>query len=567
MILSKVKIQNFKSIKDTGWVYLSQGDLINILAGQNESGKTSFLRALNFFQEGLYDSFEEQDRRMEEYPRVDCTFQLNNEEYVELKDNSNKEIADYIKKNGFNFVRGDIQKDEFSMRYSYPDDLKSLIENYNKLLLIPTVEGQDPQIDPGQFDIFTYLNNLRPEMVFYSSFTNSILPGKISYTDINNNEAVKDFEKIYNISFQELLDTAKTNDSKRTREEERIRAEAAESLNTYWNQTISGEDVQYKFSISAKPDSDINKSYITFFINQGDEPQLMVSQKSQGFQWFMGFNLRLRAHEQDLKSNGLILLIDEPGQGLHEVAQSDVKEVLEELARDSNIQIIYSTHQPILLGGENIQFSRLLLVDRTKIEGSKFKTISQLVSSNGGKDSLSPIKSALGLISINSLPAASKILITEGITEYFYLKTLLPDDIVIIPSAGVDQIPNIFAILLGWGLSAKALVDDDTQGKKVFNKTKKEFYGNQDSIDFKKALLKIDGMNGIEDLLSEDIIKNILSQYNKNYISQKNKIDNIEQVGKFIFAKTFFDTYKNNPASLDIETKTNFKQIQNFIEG
>lgn len=565
MILSKVKIQNFKSIKNTGWVHLSQGDLINILAGQNESGKTSFLRALRFFQEGAYDSFEEQDRRMEEHPRIDCTFQLTDEEYGLLKDATNKEIADYIKKNGFNFLRGDIEKDEFNMRYSYPDDLKVMVESYNNSLTTPPIEGQEPFPAPEPFNIFTYLNELRPEMVFYSSFANSILPGKISYKDIPNNQAVKDFEKIYDINFQELLDTAKTNDSKRTREEERVRAEAADSLNTYWNQVISEEEVQYKFSISAKPDSDINNSYITFFINQGDEPQLMVSQKSQGFQWFMGFNLRLRSHEQDLKSNGLILLIDEPGQGLHEVAQADVKNVLEELASESKIQIIYSTHQPILLGGEHIQFSRLLLVDRTKTDGSKFKTISQLVSSNGSKDSLSPIKSALGIVSIGSLPVSSKIIISEGITEYFYLKTFLGEDVVVIPSAGVDQIPNIFSILLGWGLYTKVLLDDDAQGKKVFNKMKKEFYGNQDSVELKASVLKIDGSVGIESFLSERIIKSILSKYSKSYIPGKNKIDNVEQVGKFIFAKTFFDTYKGNLNKLDKETKDNFKLIEDFI--
>ena len=50
MVLGKIRIQNFKSIIDTGDVYLSKGDLINVLAGQNESGKTAFLRALKFFE-------------------------------------------------------------------------------------------------------------------------------------------------------------------------------------------------------------------------------------------------------------------------------------------------------------------------------------------------------------------------------------------------------------------------------------------------------------------------------------------------------------------------------------
>jgi hypothetical protein len=156
-------------------------------------------------------------------------------------------------------------------------------------------------------------------------------------------------------------------------------------------------------------------------------------------------------------------------------------------------------------------------------------------------------------------------LIPEGITEYFYLKVLLDDDVIVIPPTGVDQVPNIFSILLGWGLHAKVFVDDDMQGKKVYNKMKKDFYGNEDSSEFKKAALKIDGFNGIEDFLSQNIITNILSKYDKLYIKEKNKIENVKQVGKFIFAKTFFDTYKNKTDLLDQETLENFNPIRNFL--
>lgn len=565
MILGKIRIQKFKSIKDSGWIYLSNTDLITILAGQNESGKTSFLRALKFFEEGKYDSFEDEDRRMEEPPRVDCTFYLTDSEYEDLKKETNKKIADYFKKNGINFLRGDIKEDNFELRYTYPEDLKKLITEFDNSKK-ENQEKDDDQVETTEkeFDIFQYFKKIKPEMVFYSSFSENILPGKITYPELAKNEAVLDFESVYNVDFQELLKPS-TKDQKRTREEERIRKEAEDSLNTYWNQVISGEVVKYSFAISLRPNTDLNSSYVNFYINQGDESQLSVSQKSQGFQWFMGFNLRLRSHEQAMSKHGLILLIDEPGQGLHEVAQEDVKAVIEELAKESNIQIIYSTHQPILLGKENIDFSRIRFADRTKKDGSKFKTISQLVSSNGSKDSLSPVKSALGLVSINNLSGKKLSVISEGITEYFYLKTIFGDKYIIFPSAGVDQVSNVFGILLGWGVNTKVVVDDDMQGKKAFNKIKKEFFGNQDSEDFKKTIKKISG-SGIEDLLSEAVIKEIMKDYGKAYSTEKSKVENVSEVGKFIFAKSFFDKYQNNLKNLDEETKNNFQEIEAFLK-
>ena len=51
MKLIGFRIQNFRSIIDTGWTYLSP-DNITGLIGQNESGKTSMLEALNSFFSG-----------------------------------------------------------------------------------------------------------------------------------------------------------------------------------------------------------------------------------------------------------------------------------------------------------------------------------------------------------------------------------------------------------------------------------------------------------------------------------------------------------------------------------
>lgn len=564
MILGKVRIQNFKSIKDTGWVHLSKTDLITILAGQNESGKTSFLRALRFFEEGAYDTFEEDDRKMGEHPRVDCTFYLTDEEYRQLVEDTNSKFAKYIKDNGFNILRGNTEKDEFQFRYSTSDEFKKLLEEINA---VPEpVEGEEGSAEnKDEFDPFDYFKDLRPQMVFYSNFLNNNLPGKALRPEISTNQAIKDFEKIYNINFEELMDPS-SSDQKRRSEERRVRREASDSLNNYWNQVIGGERAEYNYSITVTPqNSDANQSSVNFYIHQGDDVPLNFSQKSHGFQWFAGFNLRLRAHEKELEDKGLILLIDEPGQGLHEVAQQDVKNVLEELAATSKIQIVYSTHQPILLGKEQIDFSRLLLVERTAGTGSVFKTISAMVSSQGSLDALAPIRSALGMVTITDPFQHKKTLIVEGITEYYIVKAALGTDYVIVPSSGVDQIPNIFGILLAWGVPTKTLFDDDRQGTTAFNRLKKSFFNDQDSTEFQQIALKPAGRDGIETYLSESSIADVLATFGKIYDTTKSKVENVEQVGKFIFAKSFLDQF--NPENLDQETQDNFIVVKEFLEG
>ena len=436
----------------------------------------------------------------------------------------------------------------------YPEQIKKVVIDYN--------EGLDESVE--RFKPFPYFEKLRPEMIFYSSFNDNILPGKALYADVISNQAIQDFEKVYNVDFQNLMDPS-TSDQKRTKATEEIKKRAEDSLNSYWHQKISGEEADYKYRIQIVPQPDQVSSYINFYVDQGDGMPLRVSQKSQGFQWFSGFVLRLRAHESALKKSGLILLIDEPGQGLHEVAQQDVKDVIEEVSNESRIQVIYSTHQPILLGRDKVNFSRLLLVDRTNEDGSKFRTISQLVSANGAMDALAPVRSAIGMVTLTDPIKKQMSVIVEGITEYFYIKTILGDKYTVIPSAGVDQVPNIFAILYGWGINAKALVDDDLQGRKAYSKIKKEFFDDKESDDLKKTLLKVKDSTGIEELLGIEDISSVVEDFGFKYDKKKSKTDNVKAIGKFIFAKAFFDKYLDDTSSLSREARNNFKLIEDFL--
>lgn len=71
--LSAFNIQNFRSIINSGWRSLSN-DNITVLIGQNESGKTSVLEALDSFYKGeIVDDVIRSDNSL---PKVSCGFQL-----------------------------------------------------------------------------------------------------------------------------------------------------------------------------------------------------------------------------------------------------------------------------------------------------------------------------------------------------------------------------------------------------------------------------------------------------------------------------------------------------------
>ena len=77
MKLTSVRIKNFKSIKDSGEIFFS-GSLF-VLAGQNESGKSSILEALEAYETEKFDkdniNFEEEQGGNKKQ-EILCTYEI-----------------------------------------------------------------------------------------------------------------------------------------------------------------------------------------------------------------------------------------------------------------------------------------------------------------------------------------------------------------------------------------------------------------------------------------------------------------------------------------------------------
>lgn len=83
MKLKSFRIKNYRSIIDSGWCNTAN-DNITILIGQNESGKTTVLEALESFYTGkISEDILRSDLTM---PEVYCSFELNDSQYKDIVD-------------------------------------------------------------------------------------------------------------------------------------------------------------------------------------------------------------------------------------------------------------------------------------------------------------------------------------------------------------------------------------------------------------------------------------------------------------------------------------------------
>ena len=193
---------------------------------------------------------------------------------------------------------------------------------------------------------------------------------------------------------------------------------------------------------------------------------LPFSERSSGFRWFFSFLAAFSAYEDS--DTPLIILLDEPGLGLHARAQKDFLTFIDErLGRKR--QVIYSTHSPFMVQTSHLDRVRLV-EDKGKDLGSKI-TADVLATDS---DTLFPLQSALGYDIAQHLFIAPHNLIVEGTSDLTYMVTLsrhlielgregLNEAWSIVPVGGADMVPT-FVALLGHHLDVTVVVDSQKAG-------------------------------------------------------------------------------------------------------
>lgn len=183
--------------------------------------------------------------------------------------------------------------------------------------------------------------------------------------------------------------------------------------------------------------------------------------RSSGFRWFVSFIAAFAEFEED---SDVIVLLDEPGLGLHARAQDDFLRFIDDRLADKH-QVIFTTHSPFLV--DPAQLDRVRIVeDAGPDHGAKVTTTG---GASKDPDTLFPLQAALGYDIAQNLFVGPDNLVVEGLSDFTYL-TVMSDHLKsldrvgldhrwrVLPVGGASNIPT-FVALVGRALDVTVLVD------------------------------------------------------------------------------------------------------------
>lgn len=516
MKIKSIEICNHKSIGETDNKIIFDTDIIALI-GKNESGKSNVLTAIKdikFFSNALDTSFKTINRKTEnpvkiifdiefsenDFRAIDLivpkdsikfTFSLHNKKYVQMEFSGSFQQAilndtelmslrddfiqfvNKIRKENINNL--DINNNT-NLILHWLENIDSIYFHYNTKWFRENIANRTEEMK-RKFPLFNdklnmYFSKFRTIMpaVFYykeedllvnSYVLKEVLEQKLLEGDNILNKFIKALD-LTNDKFEKCITEQ---DAGRKEGYRRSFEENFEKLTDEFNNFYKSETVHTRIRFENETCS--------FFIRTGGGADLPLSERSDGLRWYFNFFIALQSAK--IQKSALVL-IDEPAIRLHINAQREVLRLFGKIA-ESGLQIIYTTHSPYMIDSNSLERVRPIIKnnDITSIHKNCYHPIDSVNISK--METLTPIIHALGCnLKFNLGPSSLRCnLVVEGITDYFYLKTMFhflgySEDMIpyLLPCAGVDNISKVVTILYGWGLEFKVLLDNDKAGQREY---------------------------------------------------------------------------------------------------
>lgn len=579
MILKKYKVENFRSVLDSGWI---DCDNVTTLVGINEAGKSNLLLALwklNPAREGKIDILHDMPvSKLSTYRKTPGDIKFITAEF-ELDDEAIKNIETEVECS----LQGDksvtvARLYDGSYIIEFPSGKP--VSTKTEKIIKEVVEGEesieeDVIVQYKDADLENAILAELPSFVYYSNYGNLsskiYLPNVIKWLkgqtvdgiDINE-EQVRTLRVLFEfvkLDPKEILELGKDpkemamlrngrNGEYQPTAEEIKKAENDKEERSILLQSASGDltkrfkewwkQGEYKFRFEADGD------YFRIWVSDGvrtDEVALEL--RSTGLQWFISFYLIFLVESQE-RHKGAILLLDEAGLTLHPLAQKDLAKFFDNLSQGN--QIINTTHSPFIVDTSNIDKCRVVYMDKDgyTVASSNLRQGSDALN----EKSIYAVHAALGLSVSDVLLQGCQAIVVEGPSDQFYLnaikgflireKLIAPEqEIVFVPSGGVKGVPGVVSMI-----SSKAddipylIIDSDKSGEDAKKRLLSGLYkGFEDRILDVKDYAEIE-KSEVEDLIPFALIK-------KGIDRLFNSLDEID----------FEDNYsKDTPVVAQIET-------------
>ncbi|MFI5260462.1 MAG: ATP-dependent endonuclease [Candidatus Paceibacteria bacterium] len=515
-------IKNYKGIEDLE-LDLARGanHKIFTLVGLNESGKTTILEALNFFQNELVSGQEHavipksKKGNFNDAVSVSAT--------LELDTDDERLIKAEAKKNGFR-VKEDALMGTVEIERRYTFSRSSFDPANSGVFWTTNILGSDKgskkvkKLEESRaFDATTDFiqRALLPPIIYYPNFLTKF-PQRI-YLQPRPNE--DDDQGFYREVLQDVLDSlgaGYTIDAHLVARIHSGQAEDKASLDVVlnkvaakitttvfktWEELFASRGKRIVIEKGVEPvatgdpaaPSRTNYPYIDIKLQEGSD-EYSISERSLGFTWFFSFLLFTEFRKDRVKDRGEILfLIDEPASNLHSTAQAKLLHTFERIVSKS--KLIYTTHShhlinPEWLEGAYIVKNKAVDYDDNGLDFDALKTditatpYKRFAAEHPDQHTyFQPILDTLDYQPSN-LELVPEIVIVEGKNDFYtfkyvhdYLLTAEQRrklDLHFYPGNGAGKNDKAIRLYVAWGRKFSVLVDGDTAGRSAKTKYEEE---------------------------------------------------------------------------------------------
>lgn len=450
MILKSFQVRRYKNVTCSGEVAIR--DDVTCLVGKNESGKSALLQALyrlNPQPTGHPESFV----GLRDYPRrhyghdrervpaacpVTATFELDDEDVhavegahgpgvlasriVTVAKSYENEFTWEIECNAKRLV--ELALDSVGLDASIAQGVDTREDLLAKLHSMKPRE-EDPErllrLRQGmdvRAGIERTMEALLPRFLYFDEY--SVMSGRVSVPRLRG--ADREDLTPGEVTTLSLMRLANVDLEEFTREEYEARKASLEAaanqltndVFSYWSQNRS-LSVEFDMDFDRSGTQSAPGPFIELRIrNHRHGVTLNFSERSQGFTWFFSF-LATLSELRDVKKS--VLLLDEPGLGLHASAQHDLLRFMDERLVPGH-QVIYSTHSPFMVATTALE--RVRTVEDRDSEGTR---VSHEFFDHSN-DTRLPLQAALCHELARFLPAGQGTLLVGEPSDQVYLTAM-----------------------------------------------------------------------------------------------------------------------------------------------
>ena len=505
MKFTEFKIKNFKGIENIT-INLDKSPNANIytLVGLNESGKTTILEAINFFNPS--------DEGSSALDLPGATIKdVNSLIPISRRDNFNDEIKiqvtlkldvdDLQKINEFTAANTNFSKVkkvdtlEYYRNYKFKD---SEFTEYN-----PTWSGFNGRLKKGNKSKYIrikddsnaklshFCHGLIPSILYFPNFLFDF-PSKIV---LETKEEQTPKEKYYIELIQDILYSLENNTNIETHLIDRIKSEEAHDKKSLdrllqlmerkvtevvfeaWNKMLKREIKDTKIAINYNIDAE-GLPFLEFDIEARDGIY-NINERSLGFRWFFTFLLftHFRPFRKDSPKN-IIFLFDEPASNLHSSAQKQLLKSFEKLGHD--IKIIYTTHSHHLINPNWLESTYVVKNEGIELEAPESNSPKKtniliepyrdfVMKHPHNTAYFQPILDVLDY-SPSNLENVPNCVFLEGKNDYYtltYFNEVIFNnkyELNLAPSTGSGNLDTLISLYIGWGKEFIILLDSDKAG-------------------------------------------------------------------------------------------------------